>query len=237
MSVEKTHYELDIYMFLVLYFFPFYEVMSPPVTSAFSAQKDKRVAWRDIVFWATWPKEGHVVSLSVSIKWHNINWQLILVLLNSMMLRPLSRQHQLVPQVYIFVHGFDLALWDHRLSSHLTFFCHNLATVILPLELNYKYVWYVSNMSRWDKDHCKQLKVFVCEWQAAAGNIINMLWQLMENGLEELKLLQTVLVLLTTNTVVHDEVLSKVGDQHTSVSHKCLYTFPTPLYLFSKPCR
>uniref|UniRef100_A0A8C4IDE8 Protein MON2 homolog n=1 Tax=Dicentrarchus labrax TaxID=13489 RepID=A0A8C4IDE8_DICLA len=45
--------------------------------------------------------------------------------------------------------------------------------------------------------------------EAAAGNIINMLWQLMENGLEELKLLQTVLVLLTTNTVVHDEVLSK----------------------------
>lgn len=52
--------------------------------------------------------------------------------------------------------------------------------------------------------------VFVCVKQAAAGNIINMLWQLMENGLEELKLLQTVLVLLTTNTVVHDEVLSKV---------------------------
>ncbi|XP_028305076.1 protein MON2 homolog isoform X2 [Gouania willdenowi] len=45
--------------------------------------------------------------------------------------------------------------------------------------------------------------------EAAAGNIINMLWQLMENGLEELKLLQTVLVLLTTNTVVHDDVLSK----------------------------
>ncbi|XP_024911819.1 protein MON2 homolog isoform X5 [Cynoglossus semilaevis] len=45
--------------------------------------------------------------------------------------------------------------------------------------------------------------------EAAAGNIINMLWQLMEYGLEELKLLQTVLVLLTTNTVVHDEVLSK----------------------------
>lgn len=41
-----------------------------------------------------------------------------------------------------------------------------------------------------------------------------MLWQLMENGLEELKLLQTVLVLLTTNTVVHDEVLSKVPEQH-----------------------
>lgn len=46
--------------------------------------------------------------------------------------------------------------------------------------------------------------------QAAAGHIVNMLWQLMENSLEELKLLQTVLVLLTTNTVVHDEALSKV---------------------------
>ncbi|KAJ8401396.1 hypothetical protein AAFF_G00386270 [Aldrovandia affinis] len=45
--------------------------------------------------------------------------------------------------------------------------------------------------------------------ESAAGSIITMLWQLMENGLEELKLLQTVLVLLTTNTVVHDEVLSK----------------------------
>uniref|UniRef100_A0A8C6YCM3 Protein MON2 homolog n=1 Tax=Naja naja TaxID=35670 RepID=A0A8C6YCM3_NAJNA len=45
--------------------------------------------------------------------------------------------------------------------------------------------------------------------EVAAGNVINMLWQLMENSLEELKLLQTVLVLLTTNTVVHDEVLSK----------------------------
>uniref|UniRef100_A0A673LAY6 Protein MON2 homolog n=1 Tax=Sinocyclocheilus rhinocerous TaxID=307959 RepID=A0A673LAY6_9TELE len=58
--------------------------------------------------------------------------------------------------------------------------------------------------------------------EAAAGNIINMLWQLMENGLEELKLLQTVLVLLTTNTIVHDEVLSKVrhadGNQ-TEPSH------------------
>ncbi|XP_070611694.1 protein MON2 homolog isoform X2 [Erythrolamprus reginae] len=45
--------------------------------------------------------------------------------------------------------------------------------------------------------------------EVAAGNVINMLWQLMENSLEELKLLQTVLVLLTTNTVVHDEVLFK----------------------------
>ena len=37
--------------------------------------------------------------------------------------------------------------------------------------------------------------------QTAAGNIINMLWQLMENSLEELKLLQTVLVILTTHLI------------------------------------
>lgn len=48
-----------------------------------------------------------------------------------------------------------------------------------------------------------------------------MLWQLMENGLEELKLLQTVLVLLTTNTVVHDEVLSKV---YALISYSLVYT-------------
>lgn len=64
----------------------------------------------------------------------------------------------------------------------------------------------ISHKDQWFSFVC----VFVCVKQAAAGNIINMLWQLMENGLEELKLLQTVLVLLTTNTVVHDEVLSKV---------------------------
>lgn len=59
--------------------------------------------------------------------------------------------------------------------------------------------------------------------QTAAGNIINMLWQLMENSLEELKLLQTVLVLLTTNTVVHDEALSKVGKLSARV-HMCFET-------------
>lgn len=63
--------------------------------------------------------------------------------------------------------------------------------------------------------------------QAAAGNIINMLWQLMENGLEELKLLQTVLVLLTTNTVVHDEVLSKVPNHlfHQFVTFYSVFSF------------
>lgn len=51
-----------------------------------------------------------------------------------------------------------------------------------------------------------------------------MLWQLMENGLEELKLLQTVLVLLTTNTVVHDEVLSKVKGKPSMTYMSCFYS-------------
>lgn len=70
------------------------------------------------------------------------------------------------------------------------------------------------------------LWLFLCMHQAAAGNIINMLWQLMENGLEELKLLQTVLVLLTTNTVVHDEVLSKVKGQHNHDISLLLLLYP-----------
>ncbi|KAK3593006.1 hypothetical protein CHS0354_005360 [Potamilus streckersoni] len=43
----------------------------------------------------------------------------------------------------------------------------------------------------------------------AANSIINMLWHLMEAGLEELKLLQTAILLLTTNSVVQHESLAK----------------------------
>ncbi|XP_023214026.1 protein MON2 homolog isoform X4 [Centruroides sculpturatus] len=43
----------------------------------------------------------------------------------------------------------------------------------------------------------------------AATNIISCLWSLMESGTEELKLLQTVTLLLTTNTIVQKETLSK----------------------------
>lgn len=76
-------------------------------------------------------------------------------------------------------------------------------------------------MKVWCVCVCLCVHEYACTLQAAAGNIINMLWQLMENGLEELKLLQTVLVLLTTNTVVHDEVLSKVHQRlyHTDCSY------------------
>lgn len=44
----------------------------------------------------------------------------------------------------------------------------------------------------------------------AANNIITCLWSLMESGTEELKLLQTVTLLITTNTIVQGETLAKV---------------------------
>ncbi|XP_013409235.1 protein MON2 homolog [Lingula anatina] len=43
----------------------------------------------------------------------------------------------------------------------------------------------------------------------AANNIINVLWNLMEAGTEELRLLQTAILLLTTNSVVQHESLAK----------------------------
>ncbi|GBM29333.1 Protein MON2 [Araneus ventricosus] len=43
----------------------------------------------------------------------------------------------------------------------------------------------------------------------AANNIITCLWSLMESGTEELKLLQTVTLLITTNSVVQGETLAK----------------------------
>jgi hypothetical protein len=46
--------------------------------------------------------------------------------------------------------------------------------------------------------------------QAAADAVIGMLWRLMEAGLEELKLLQTAILLLTINSVVQHESLAKV---------------------------
>ena len=54
--------------------------------------------------------------------------------------------------------------------------------------------------------------------QLAANNIISCLWSLMESGTEELKLLQTVTLLVTTNNVVQGEALSKVNQK----LHLCL---------------
>lgn len=41
--------------------------------------------------------------------------------------------------------------------------------------------------------------------------ITNTLWMLMENGTEEVKVLQSVTLLLTTNSVVHGDILAKVS--------------------------
>lgn len=45
--------------------------------------------------------------------------------------------------------------------------------------------------------------------QKGARYITDTLWMLMENGIEEVKVLQSVTLLLTTNTVVHSETLAK----------------------------
>lgn len=45
--------------------------------------------------------------------------------------------------------------------------------------------------------------------QKGARYITDTLWMLMEHGTEEVKVLQTVTLLLTTNTVVHGETLAK----------------------------
>jgi hypothetical protein len=45
--------------------------------------------------------------------------------------------------------------------------------------------------------------------QKGARYIADTLWILMENGTEEVKVLQTVTLLLTTNTIVHGETLAK----------------------------
>jgi hypothetical protein len=47
-------------------------------------------------------------------------------------------------------------------------------------------------------------------FQTAAMSIINTLWVLMEAGVEELKLLQTAILLITTNTVIQHDALARV---------------------------
>ena len=47
--------------------------------------------------------------------------------------------------------------------------------------------------------------------QSSSGNLISALWQLMEGGLEELRILQTIILLITTSNIVHGESLGKVS--------------------------
>lgn len=47
--------------------------------------------------------------------------------------------------------------------------------------------------------------------QKGARYITDTLWMLMESGIEEVKVLQSVTLLLTTNTIVHGETLAKVS--------------------------
>ena len=51
----------------------------------------------------------------------------------------------------------------------------------------------------------------ICCEQTASTSVINVLWSLMEASVEELKLLQTAILLITTNSVVQHDALAKVG--------------------------
>nr|XP_027206103.1 protein MON2 homolog isoform X2 [Dermatophagoides pteronyssinus] len=52
--------------------------------------------------------------------------------------------------------------------------------------------------------------LFECLNKQAAENLINCLWNLMEHNLEEVKVLQTITLLITTNQLIQDEHLAKV---------------------------
>ena len=52
---------------------------------------------------------------------------------------------------------------------------------------------------------------FISLLQSSSVNLVSALWQLMEGGLEELRILQTIILLITTSNIVHGENLGKVS--------------------------
>lgn len=61
--------------------------------------------------------------------------------------------------------------------------------------------------------------------QKGARYITDTLWMLMEAGTEEVKVLQTVTLLLTSNTLVHGETLSRVKYLHCLLLYNCFQGF------------
>lgn len=55
----------------------------------------------------------------------------------------------------------------------------------------------------------QKMIIFECINSMASSNLLNCLWSLMENGIEEVKILQTITLLLTTNQLIIDEQLSR----------------------------
>lgn len=163
-----------------------------------SCCKRALVAWREVVFWMVWPtKRTHrVANCECEETWYKVASSFSVSELTS---NNVSSPKQQTPAAPTTVRSRSSGLCNLRLS--------------VSLRQVKCFSW--DELSAGGHSVMCYTMVSVCPWQPAAGNIINMLWQLMENGLEELKLLQTVLVLLTTNTVVHDEVLSKVQPRLT----------------------
>ena len=71
--------------------------------------------------------------------------------------------------------------------------------------------------------------------QGYAPSIVNQLTELSEAGVEELRVLQTILILITTSSIVQRQSLAKVSDQTFSLQLRMLLlsTISTPvLYLY-----
>lgn len=59
--------------------------------------------------------------------------------------------------------------------------------------------------------------------QKGARYITDTLWMLMESGTEEVKVLQSVTLLLTTNTIVHGDTLARVCYHFKQTSIKTIF--------------
>lgn len=68
--------------------------------------------------------------------------------------------------------------------------------------------------------------------QKGAVYITDTLWTLMESGIEEVKILQSVTLLLTTNTVVRSETLARVNIKFIKIFLLLKYQAPLLLVTF-----
>jgi hypothetical protein len=69
------------------------------------------------------------------------------------------------------------------------------------------------------------MSYFFLMLQSSANNLVSTLWHLMESGLEELRILQTVILLITTSNIVHGDHLGKVIHNIISTQFMIAYWF------------
>ncbi|KAJ7331268.1 Endocytosis and vacuole integrity protein [Desmophyllum pertusum] len=70
--------------------------------------------------------------------------------------------------------------------------------------------------------------------ESSAVNLVSALWQLMEGGLEELRILQTIILLITTSNIVHGKALESFVLSFVTVYNKKLQFLHTAMVLCFK---